>query len=441
MNTTKWRKELFKSLSTARKPPSTRSSTRSSSPKPPSTRASPKSNTRKSPKPHGRRSQRDIIAKGSIELIRIVAFSIISSLNKLGIHLSDHYIVYIVSISKLSYLYIMYCVKYAVNYSKTEISFIIKEFIETVSKLLDLPRKNLQNNSQDIQRCVTNVATENIISKFGSYIGYTGGENIETKQLGNLKTKLESTNVKISSELYKLKNDIEMNYINEILITFSVIDNEIRNFPETINKYINKLIKNEIKEIKEKEIEQKNLISYVSREDMILNRQITSIITQENPNLSIMKYKEPENIEKISNAFEIPYVNLQSLISMIEIESDIPFDNENIFDEKSVCGRTAKRMFTNFKSATNTKIQEIYTLVHDKIEEEQYFLKENYEHIQFITAITLIIVLSLLINKGIRTMVKSCCRRADGKRSSRKRKNKRSNKRSNKQSKRSNRRR
>jgi hypothetical protein len=166
---------------------------------------------------------------------------------------------------------------------------------------------------------------------------------------------------------------------------------------------------------------------------MLLNRQITSIIIQENPviytpNLSIIKYKEPENIEKISNALEIPYVNLESLINMIEIESNIPFDDENIFDDKSVCGRTSRRMFTNFKTATNTKIQEIYTLVHDKIEEEQYFLKENYEHIQFITAITLIIVLSLLINKGIRTMVKSCCRRADGKRSSRKRKSKRSKK-------------
>ena len=57
---------------------------------------------------------------------------------------------------------------------------------------------------------------------------------------------------------------------------------------------------------------------------------------------------------------------------------------------------------TEIFNRSYTKIQEIYTLVHDKIEEEQYFLKENYEHIQFITAITLIIVLSLLINKGIR---------------------------------------
>jgi hypothetical protein len=433
MSKATWRKELFNRLASSPKPRTQ---------VPYVGRVSPKSNTRKSPKPYGRRSQREIIAKGSIELIRIVAFSIISSLNNLGIHLSDHYIIYIVSISKLVYLYIMYCVKYTVNYSKTEISIIIKEFIETVSNLLELPRKNLQNNSQDIQRCVTNVATENIISKFGSYIGYSGGENIETKQLSNLKTQLESTNVKISSELYKLKNDIEFNYINEIFLTFSVIDKEIRNFPETINKYINKLIKNEIKEIEEttEDVKQKNLISYKSREDMLLNRQITSIIIQENPviytpNLSIIKYKEPENIEKISNALEIPYVNLESLINMIEIESNIPFDDENIFDDKSVCGRTSRRMFTNFKTATNTKIQEIYTLVHDKIEEEQYFLKENYEHIQFITAITLIIVLSLLINKGIRTMVKSCCRRADGKRSSRKRKSKQTKKLSKKRSK------
>lgn len=423
-----------KSLSTARKPSSPTRKPSSPARKPSSPTRKPSSPTRTSSSPTRTSSNipdRAIVAKAGVELIKIVAMAIISSLNIVGVHVSDNFIAYIVSISTLTYGYIMYCVKYTVGYSKTEIGKILEEFMNVISTLLDAPRANLKKNSQEIQRCITRVATENVFSSLGF-----GGENKETKQLSKLKTELESTNIKVTKELNKLQNDILFNNINSVLLTFSIIKNEIENFPNTISNYIKKLIKNESKQRDNKiNYESSTAISrYTVPEDMRLNEKVTSLVSYTNmrpifstvvsytPSGSIVGYEEPENIEKISNVLQIKSVNLQSLLNMVEIESDILLDDESIFNEETVCGRTAKRMFTNFKMTTNNKIQEISMLVHHKIEEEKYFLKENYEHIQFITSISLIIVLSLLINKGIRTVVKSCCRRADGKRSSRRRK-------------------
>ena len=424
------RKDLFKNLSTARKPSSPTRKPSSPARKPSSPTRKPSSPTRTSSSPTRTSSNipdRAIVAKAGVELIKIVAMAIISSLNIVGVHVSDNFIAYIVSISTLTYGYIMYCVKYTVGYSKTEIGKILEEFMNVISTLLDAPRANLKKNSQEIQRCITRVATENVFSSLGF-----GGENKETKQFSKLKTELESTKIKVTNELYKLQNDILFNNINSVLLTFSIIKNEIENFPNTISNYIKKLIKNESKQRDNKiNYQSSTAISrYTVPEDMRLNEKVTSLVSYTNmrpifstvvsytPSVSIV----PENIEKISNVLQIKSVNLQSLLNMVEIESNILLDDESIFNEETVCGRTAKRMFTNFKMTTNNKIEEISMLVHGKIEEEKYFLKENYEHIQFITSISLIIVLSLLINKGIRTVVKSCCRRADGKRSSRRRK-------------------
>jgi len=402
MSKATWRKELFNRLASSPKPRTQ---------VPYVGRVSPKSNTRKSPKPYGRRSQREIIAKGSIELIRIVAFSIISSLNNLGIHLSDHYIIYIVSISKLVYLYIMYCVKYTVNYSKTEISIIIKEFIETVSNLLELPRKNLQNNSQDIQRCVTNVATENIISKFGSYIGYSGGENIETKQLSNLKTQLESTNVKISSELYKLKND----FVKEILTlksAFSIIDEMfikemenaeirkkywLRNYfiglfgssflldtflnikdPKELNEFIISIMNpykeddmyvkfnKEIKLLKEKEEntekryrELKNIKENIDKLS-IQNYKLTNDLLNQNINLSKNIY---EKIEEGNNGFNLNIpkkkTNLSKIINLFNSESSKNLDDNNIElykNEISYVRKNSDSDFSDMDIHVDTKV-------------------------------------------------------------------------------------
>ena len=138
-----------------------------------------------------------------------------------------------------------------------------------------------------------------------------------------------------------------------------------------------------------------------------------------NPIMSL-GYKKLKNIKKISNALQIPEVNLESLISMVAIESNIPFDNTTIFDEDSICGRTSRRILNDFNRTTTNELTRISTLAHEKLAENEFYLQENYEYIQLILVITLIPVFSLLLNKGLRTLL-SCCVRKDGIRSSRKR--------------------
>ena len=141
--------------------------------------------------------------------------------------------------------------------------------------------------------------------------------------------------------------------------------------------------------------------------------------TSYNPIMSL-EYKKLKNIQKISNALQIPEVNLESLISMVAIESNIPFDNTTIFNEDSICGRTSRRILNDFNRTTTNELTRISTLAHEKLAENEFYLQENYEYIQLILVITLIPVFSLLLNKGLRTLL-SCCVRKDGKRSSRKR--------------------
>jgi hypothetical protein len=129
-------------------------------------------------------------------------------------------------------------------------------------------------------------------------------------------------------------------------------------------------------------------------------------------------------VEKFTNEVQIKDINLETLISMIEKENEIPYYDDTMFDKDTICGRTASRIFTSFQMTTNQNIDKITTKVHNKLEEHQYFLKENYDHVEFIITISLIIVLSLLVNKGIAVMFKKCCRKTDGKRKSRKRRKK-----------------
>ena len=371
-------------------------------------------------------------AKISKKIIFFIANIIITVLNESSIHLSNNFIKYILLVTTLSYTYITNIVINAGTYTANDLKIIINRFLESITKLFEIPIKNIENYSTDIERCYTSAGTESSLS----YIGLGSRRNKNTEQLRSLKTSLESANVNIARELYKLKNDIEYRYVNNILLSFSIIKNEIENLPKTImhslKKYLRNATKNakinvEIlelletnKEIPGNQVDERMSIGY--KEEPIDERNnMMSISYNTNSYNPIVEYKKPKNIQKISNAFEIQEVDITSLINMFTIESNIPFDDNTIFDEDSICGRTSRRMLDDFKITTTNQLSSISILAHEKLAENKIYLRENYEYIQLILVITLIIVFSLLLNKGLRTLL-SCCARKDGKRSSRRRK-------------------
>ena len=453
---------------------------KSGSPKPKRKSGSPKPKRKSgSPKPKRKSAMSGITAMSGIatsgilmtakisgKVIMFIAKIIITVLNESSIHLSDNFITYIILVTQLSYCYITYLISGTGTYSRNELDNILNEFVESIRVLFDTPRKNLKLNKQDIERCFQSAGTESVFS----YIGLTGDESKKNvNQLRSLKAKLESTTVNISDELFKIKNDIESRYVNNILLSFSIIKNEIKNIPETINtllkKYLGKAttnaeinveslsllepdkdfqkIYNTVMSIGYKDDEPRNTMMSIGepRNTMMSigepRNTMMSIGEPRNTMMSIgyrkqenkensynpimsLGYKKLKNIKKISNALQIPEVNLESLISMVAIESNIPFDNTTIFDEDSICGRTSRRILNDFNRTTTNELTRISTLAHEKLAENEFYLQENYEYIQLILVITLIPVFSLLLNKGLRTLL-SCCVRKDGIRSSRKR--------------------
>ena len=366
---------------TSRSPPSRRTSR---SPR----RTSPRITTLDLP-----RTKLGYITEKSANMIKYISIIIISSLHKSHVHLSKHLVGYITLIVSFTYKYLYYCLDNVVSYSSKEMELLISNFIKSIQTLIMAPQESLKEYEQDIKRCVYNVGSESALS----YI-FGNTEKKDYDILLKLKTDVENTNYKISSDLIKIKNEIELGYINRVLLPLKIFKNQITNFPETINKYMKKLIKSKIS-------------SSSMPKDIIL-RESNSI----KPYIS--------TIEKFTNELQIKDINLETLISMIERENEIHHYNDDMFNKETVCGRTASRIFTSFQMTTGQNIERITATVNNKLEEHQYFLKEKYDHVEFIVTISLIIVLSLLVNKGIAVMFKKCCRKTDGKRKSRKRRKK-----------------
>ena len=453
-----------------------------SSPKPERKRKSsspkPERKSKSSPKPE-RKSKRRIVMSGitamsgiaasgilltskiSGKIIMFVAKIIITVLNKSSIHLSDNFIRYIIAVTTNTFIYITYLISCTGTYSANEFDVILNEFVKSINALFIAPIDNLKQYKQDIARCVQSAATESVFS----YVGLVSDQsNKNVNQLRSLKTKLESVKVNISDELFKIKNDIETRYVSNILLSFSIIKNEIQNTPETLMHLLKKYLGNATKntEINVESLSlleepdenlqkiyntmmsiphnnmmsigytddepRNNMMSIGYTDDELRNNMIIGYRKQENKensynpimSLGYRKQENKENMKKISNALQIPEVNLESIISMVRIESNIPFDNTTIFNEDSICGRTSRRMLDNFNRTTTYELARISTLAQENLAENKFYLKENYEYIQLILVISLILVFSLLLNKGLRTLL-SCCVRKDGIRSSRKR--------------------